>query len=81
MALIESNNGDRIDDDIDQLLAEIEYDALTLASVALATERAARFGDDFPALRSAINVARITVIEMARAFNKLEAHTASGGAA
>jgi hypothetical protein len=66
---------------IDQLLAEIEFDALTLASVALATERAARFGDDVQALRSSINIARITTLEMIRAFNKIEAHTMLMGGA
>jgi hypothetical protein len=85
MTLVASNKVDDIEADhdaqLDDLLAKIEYDALTLASIALGAEREARFANDIPALRSAINVARLTVIEMARAFNKLEAHTASGGAA
>jgi hypothetical protein len=60
------------------LLAGIEYDALTLASIAIGAEREARFGDDIPALRSAINTARLTVIAMVQAFNKLEAIASSG---
>ena len=69
------------DAQLDDLLAKIEYDALTLASIALGAEREARFADDIPALRSSINIARLTVIEMVRAFKRIEAHTASGGAA
>ena len=69
------------DAQIDDLLASIEYDALLLASIALSVEREARFGDDIPALRSAINTARLVIIKMAQAFNRIEALTESGRAA
>ena len=68
------------DAQLNDLLAGIDDDARILASIALGASREANFGDDIPALRAAINTARLVVIRMAQGFNKLESLSASGRA-
>jgi hypothetical protein len=69
LALADPNPDERID----KLLAAVEYDALLLASTALAAEREARFGDNIPALRDSVKTARLVVIRMLKALSEIEA--------
>jgi hypothetical protein len=55
-----------------QLLDELEYDGVILASMALALNREARFADDRAALRDAITAIHEHVNLMLATFKRLE---------